>query len=98
MYIRCNDGEAQITIATGKYSTKFKAEGEALKRALRIETTYTEHSAMWSSSQMLSLSSNSPQNPRQKDPKELETAMVELGSQKRRHHDCRKSTATLPTT
>ena len=33
MYIRYNDGIAQITIATGKYSTNFKAEAEALKRA-----------------------------------------------------------------
>ena len=33
VYIRYNDGIAQITIATGKYSTNFKAEAEALKRS-----------------------------------------------------------------
>ena len=30
VYIRYNNGIAQITIATGKYSTNFKAEAEAL--------------------------------------------------------------------
>ena len=33
VYIRYNNGIAQITIATGKYSTNFKAEAEALKTA-----------------------------------------------------------------
>ena len=32
LYIRYNDGTAQITIATRKYSTNFKAEAEALKK------------------------------------------------------------------
>ena len=32
MYIRYNDGKAHITIATGKYSTHFKAEPETLKK------------------------------------------------------------------
>ena len=31
VYIRYNDGKAHITIATGKYSTNFKAKAEALK-------------------------------------------------------------------
>ena len=33
VHIRYNDGIAQITIATGKYSTYYKAEAEALKKA-----------------------------------------------------------------
>ena len=33
VHVRYNDGIAQITIATGKYSTNFKAEAEALKKA-----------------------------------------------------------------
>ena len=33
VYIRYNDVTAQITIATGKYSTNFKAEAEALKKS-----------------------------------------------------------------
>ena len=49
-----NDGIAQITTGTGN----FKAEAEALETPQWIsQTTYPEPSPMWSSSQMLSLSS-----------------------------------------
>ena len=33
VYIRYNDGKAHIIITTGKYSTNFKAEAEAFKKA-----------------------------------------------------------------
>ena len=64
VYIRYNDRKAHITIATEKYSTKFKAEADTLKKPqLRSETTYPKPSPMWSSSQMLSLSSANSKTP-----------------------------------
>ena len=82
MYIRYNDGIAQITIATGKYSTNFKAQDEALKKAaIEIRTICLEPSPMWSSSQTLSLSFSKLQNPRQKDLSEVENALVDLAAQ-----------------
>ena len=38
VYIRHNDGKAHITIATGKYSTNFKGEDEALKKKKKKKT------------------------------------------------------------
>ena len=49
-------GEAHITIVTGKYSTSFKAEAEALQKgAIEIGDNLPEPCPMWSSLQMLSL-------------------------------------------
>ena len=66
VYIRYNDGIEQITIATGKYSTNFKAEAEALKKAAIEITICLEPSPMWSSSQMLSPSSANSKIPTRK--------------------------------
>ena len=69
VYIRYNDGIEQITIATGKYSTNFKAEAEALKKAA-IEITNnlprTKPNVVIFTDALSVLSKL--QNPHQKDP------------------------------
>ena len=84
MYIKYNDGIAQITKATGKYSTNFKAEAEALKRAaIEIYTkqppsnqTQCGHLHRYALSVLSKL-----QNPHQKDLNEVETALVDHAAQ-----------------
>ena len=67
VYIRYNDGEAHITIATEKYSSNFKADMKlSKKQQLRSETTYSGPSPIWSSSQMLSQSSANSKIPARK--------------------------------
>ena len=69
-----------ITIATGKYSTNFKAEAEALKKPqLRSETTYPKSNVVIFTDALSAL--NKPQNPRQKDLNRVETALVDLAAQ-----------------
>ena len=82
VYIRCNDGIAQITIATGKYSTNFKAEAEALKKAtveIRSNLPRTEPNVVIFTDALSVLSKL--QSPRQKDLSEVETALVDLAAQ-----------------
>ena len=82
MYIRYNDGIAQITIVTGKYSTNFKAEAEALKRAateIRNNLPRTKPNVVIFTDALSALSKL--QNPRQKDLNEVETALVDLAAQ-----------------
>ena len=82
MYIRYNDGTAQITVATGKYSTNFKAEAEALKKAA-IEIRNNQPRAKPNVvifTDALSVFSKL-QNPCQKDLSEVETALVDLAAQ-----------------
>ena len=77
--IKYNDGIAQITIATGKYSTNFKAEAEALKRAaieIRNNFPRTKPNVVIFTDALSVL-----QNPRQKDLNEVKTALVDLAAQ-----------------
>ena len=80
MYIRYNDGKAHITIATGKCSTNFKAEAEALKNPLlRSETinlTWTKPNVVIFTDALSVLSKL--QNPCHKDLNELESVLVDL--------------------
>ena len=82
VYIRYNDGIEQITIATGKYSTNFKVEAEALKKAA-IEITNnlprTKPNVVIFTDALSVLSKL--QNPHQKDLSEVETALVDLAAQ-----------------
>ena len=73
VYIKYNDGIAQITIATGKYSTNSKAEAEALKRAaieIRNNLPRTKPNVVIFTDALSVLSKL--QNPRQKDLNEVE--------------------------
>ena len=82
MYVRCNDGKAHITIATGKYLTKFKAEAEALKKAaveIRDNLPQTKPNVVIFTDALSVL--NKLQNPRQKDISEVKTALVDLAAQ-----------------
>ena len=82
MYIKYNDGIAQIAIATGKYSTNFKAEAEALKRAaieIRNNLPRTKPNVVIFTDALSVLSKL--QNPRQKDLNEVETALADLSAQ-----------------
>ena len=82
VYIRYNAGIAQITIATGKYSTNFKAEAEALKKAaieIRNNLPRTKPNVVIFTDALSVLSKL--QNPHQKDPSEVETALVDLTAQ-----------------
>ena len=82
LYIKYNDGIAQITIATEKYSTNFKAEGEALKRAateIRNSLPRTKPNVVILTDALSDL--RKLQTPRQKDLNEVETALVDLAVQ-----------------
>ena len=82
VYIRYNDGIAQITIATGKYSTNFKAEAEALKKAaieIRNNLPRTKPNVVIFTDALSVLSKH--QNPHHKDLNEVETALVDLAAQ-----------------
>ena len=82
VYISYNDGIAQITIATGKYSTNFKAEAEALKRAaieIRNNLPRTKPNVVIFTDALSVLSKL--QNPCQKDLNEVETVLVDLAAQ-----------------
>ena len=82
VYIRYNDGTAQITIAIGKYSTNFKAEAEALKKAaikIRNNLPRTKPNVVIFTDALSVLSKL--QNPHQKDLSEVETALVDLAAQ-----------------
>ena len=82
VYIRYNDEIAQITIATGKYSTNFKAEAEALKKAsaeIRNNLPPTKPNVVIFTDALSVLSKL--QNPRQKDLNEVETALVDPAAQ-----------------
>ena len=82
MYIKYNDGIAQITIATGKYSTNFKAKAGALKRAateIRNNLPRAKPNVVIFTGALSVLSKL--QNPRQKDLNEVETALVDLAAQ-----------------
>ena len=82
VYIEYNDGSAQITIATGKYSTNFKAEAEALKRAateIRNNLPRTKPNVVIFTDALSVLSKF--QNPRQKDIYGVETALADLAAQ-----------------
>ena len=77
-----HDGIAQIAIATGKYSTNFKAEAEAFKRAaieIRNNLPRTKPNVVILTDALPVLSKF--QNPRQKDLNEVETALVDLAAQ-----------------
>ena len=82
VYTRYNDGIAQISIATGKYSTNFEAEAEALKKAaseIRNNLPRTKlHVVIFTDA--LSVLSKL-QNPLQKDLNEVETALINLAAQ-----------------
>ena len=84
VYNRYYDGKAHITIATGKYSTKFKADAEteaAKKAAIEIKDSLpqTKPNVVIFSDALSVL--NKLQNPRQKDLDEVETALVDLAAQ-----------------
>ena len=82
MYIKYNDGIAQTTIATGKYSTNFKAQAEALKRAaieIRNNLPRTKPNVVIFTDALSVFSKL--QNARQKDLSEVETALVDLTAQ-----------------
>ena len=82
MYIRYNDGIAQITIATGNYSTNFKAKAGALKRAaieIRNNLPRAKPYVVIFTDALSVLSKL--QNPRQKDLNEVETALADLAAQ-----------------
>ena len=82
VYIRYNDGIAQITIATGKYSTNFKAEAEALKKSaieIRNNLPRTKPNVVIFTDALSVLSKL--QNPHRKDLSEVETALVDLAAQ-----------------
>ena len=82
VYIRYNDGIAWIIIATGKYSTNFKAEAEDLKKAateIRNNLPRTKPNVVIFTDTLSVLSKL--QNPRQKDLSEVETALVDLPAQ-----------------
>ena len=67
MYIKYNDGIAQITIASGKYSSTSKQKLKLSKELqLRYETTFLKPSPMWSSSQKLSMFSANSKVPARK--------------------------------
>ena len=80
--IRYNGGKAHIIIATGKYSTNFKAAAEALKKAtneIRDNILQTKPDVVIFTDVLSVL--NELQNPRQKDLNEVETALVDLAAQ-----------------
>ena len=82
VYIRYNDGIAQITIATGKYSTNFKVEAEAVKKAaseIRNNLPRTKPNVGIFTDALSVLSKLI--HPRQKDLSEVETALVDLAAQ-----------------
>ena len=82
VYIRYNDEIAQITIATGKYSTNFKAEAEALKKAtieIRNNLPRTKPNVVIFTDALSVLSKL--HTPHQKDLSEVETALVDLAAQ-----------------
>ena len=82
VYIRYNDGIAQITIATGKYSTNFKAEAEAVKKAaieIRNNLPRAKPNVVIFTDALSVLSKL--KNPHQKDLSEVETALVVLAAQ-----------------
>ena len=82
VYIKYNDGIAQIITSTGKYSTNFKAEAEALKRAaieIRNNLPRTKLSVVIFTDALPVLIKL--QNPRQKDLNEVETALVDHAAQ-----------------
>ena len=82
VYIKYIDGIAQITIATGKYSTNFKAEAEALKRAateIQNNLPRTKPNVVIFTDALSVLSKL--QNPHQKDLNGVETALVDLAAQ-----------------
>ena len=74
--------KAHITIAEGKYSTNFKAEAEALKKAaieIRDNLPQTKPNVIIFTDALSVL--NKLQNPRQKDLNEVETALVDIAAQ-----------------
>ena len=76
------DEIAQISIATGKYSTNFKAEAEALKKAateIRNNLPRTKPNVVIFTDALSVLCKL--QNPRQKDLNEVETALIDLAAQ-----------------
>ena len=82
VYIRYNDGEAHISLATGKYSTNFKAEYEALKKAaveVGANLQRTKHKVVIFTDAHSVLSKL--RNPRQKDLNDLETVLKDLSTQ-----------------
>ena len=81
MYIRFNDEEAHITIATGIYSTNFKVEAEALHKAateIRNNLPRATPNVVIFTDPLFVL--NNLQKLCQKDLKEVETAMVDLAT------------------
>ena len=81
VYIKYNDGIAQITIATGKYSTNFKAEAHAIKKAaaeIRNNLPPTKPNVVIFTDALSVLSKL--QNPCQKDLNEVETALIDLAA------------------
>ena len=88
MYIRYNGGKAHITIATGKYSTNFNAETEALKTnkqtnkpaiEIRENLPQTKPNVVTFTYALSVL--NKLQNSRQRDLNEVETGLVDLAAQ-----------------
>ena len=81
-YIRYSDGKAHITIATGKYSTNFKVETEALQKGaieIRDNLPRTKLNDVIFTDALSVL--NTLQNPRQRDLSEVETPLVDLAAQ-----------------
>ena len=82
VYIRYKDEKAHITIATGKYSTKFKAQAEALKKAaveIRDNLPQTKPNMVIFTDALSVLSKL--QNPHQKDLNKVETDLADLTAQ-----------------
>ena len=82
MYIRYNDGIAQISIVTEKYSTNCKAEAEAIRKAateIRKNLPRTKPNVVIFKDALFVFSKL--QNPRQKDFNEVETALIDRAAQ-----------------
>ena len=82
MYIRHNDEETHIPIATGTYSTNFKADAEVLqKSAIEIgdNLPQTKPNVVIFTDALSVLSK--PQYPHKKDLNEVETALVNIVAQ-----------------
>ncbi|KAK7095978.1 hypothetical protein V1264_005326 [Littorina saxatilis] len=77
VYIRYNHGEAHITLATGKYSTNFKAETEAIRKAaeeIKANLPRTKSKVVIFTDALSVLSAL--HNPRKKDLNELAAVLV----------------------
>ena len=82
VFIKYSDEEARIKIATGKYSTNFKAETEALRTAateIAANLPRTKPNIVIFTDALSVL--DALQNPQQKELNELKAALVDLAAQ-----------------